>query len=470
MYNIIKGKKKMFLDLDKKEKSSIAAIDDKGGSITYNDLSGFGEEFFQVIKKRTLIFILSENCIGALAGYVASLSVKIVPLLLSSNIDRGMLVNLITIYQPEYLWVPVRFSSEFNYQLILKKFDYVLLKTGLKLFKLHDDLSILLTTSGSTGSPKLVRHSYLNVEVNARNVAATAELTAEERGIAILPMHFTMGLFVITSHLFAGATILMMQLALTERGFWQFIKDQKATNLSGVPYSYEVLNKLRFFNMDLPDLRLLIQGGGKLKNELFKEYAEFAQKTGKKFLASYGQTEGTSRMAFLKPDMALDKIGSIGKAVPTGQLSLVDESGEEIAVMEGVGEMVYRGPNVTLGYAQNGTDLVKGDENNGVLHTGDIARRDADGYYYIVGRISRFLKLYGIRIGLDETEQMIKSAFDIDCICSGNDEKMIIKITDMTEKDEIHKYVIEKTGLFHSSVEVVVIDDIPRNEAGKKIY
>jgi len=308
------------------------------------------------------------------------------------------------------------------------------------------------------------------VEVNARNVAATAELTAEERGIAILPMHFTMGLFVITSHLFAGATILMMQLALTERGFWQFIKDQKATNLSGVPYSYEVLNKLRFFNMDLPDLRLLIQGGGKLKNELFKEYAEFAQKTGKKFLASYGQTEGTSRMAFLKPDMALDKIGSIGKAVPTGQLSLVDESGEEIAVMEGVGEMVYRGPNVTLGYAQNGTDLVKGDENNGVLHTGDIARRDADGYYYIVGRISRFLKLYGIRIGLDETEQMIKSAFDIDCICSGNDEKMIIKITDMTEKDEIHKYVIEKTGLFHSSVEVVVIDDIPRNEAGKKIY
>ena len=138
--------------------------------------------------------------------------------------------------------------------------------------------------------------------------------------------------------------------------------------------------------------------------------------------------------------------------------------------MEAVGEMVYRGPNVTLGYAQSGTDLAKGDENRGVLHTGDIARRDADGYYYIVGRISRFLKLYGLRIGLDETEQMIRSAFDMDSLCTGNDEKMIIKITDNSKKEEIHKYVIEKTGLFHASVEVTVIEEIPRNEAGKKIY
>ena len=259
----------MFLDLDKKEKSAIAAIDDRGASVTYGELCGFAEEFSSAIKRRTLIFILSENSIGSFAGYVASLSGKIVPLLLSSNIDRGMLVNLITIYHPEYLWVPVRYSSEFNYRLIFKKLDYHLVRTGLKSFDLHDELSLLLPTSGSTGSPKLVRHSYLNVEVNARNVAASAVLEPEDRGIAILPMHFTMGLFVINSHLFAGARVLLMQQTLTDRGFWQFIKDQRATNLSGVPYNYEVLYRLRFFRMDLPDLRLLVQGGGKLKNELF---------------------------------------------------------------------------------------------------------------------------------------------------------------------------------------------------------
>jgi acyl-coenzyme A synthetase/AMP-(fatty) acid ligase len=460
----------MFLDLDKKEKSLIAAIDDRGVSATYGELCGFADEFLSVIKRRTLIFILSENCIGSCAGYIASMSGKIVPLLLSSNIDRGMLANLISIYQPEYLWVPERYSSEFNNRLIFNKFEYHLVETGLRPPDLHDELSLLLPTSGSTGSPKLVRHSYLNIEVNARNVAASAGLESEDRAIAILPMHFTMGLFVINSHLFTGARVLLMRQALTDRGFWQFIKDQRATNISGVPYNYEVLSRLRFFRMDLPDLRLLIQGGGKLKHELFVEFAEYAVRTGKKFISGYGQTEGSSRMAFLKPEMAIHKTGSIGKAIASGHLSLIDENGGEIAEMEAAGEMVYRGPNVTLGYAQSGTDLAKGDENRGVLHTGDIARRDAEGYYYIVGRISRFLKLYGLRIGLDETEQMIRSEFDIESLCTGNDEKMIIKITDKNKKEEIHRFVIGKTGLFHASVEVAVIEEIPRNEAGKKVY
>lgn len=461
----------MFIDLDKKEKSSIAVIDDSAEFLSYGELCSFGDEFFYTIGKRTLIFILSENSLGSVAGYVASLSGRIVPLLISSNIDRGLLINLIHIYRPEYLWVPLRLSSEFNYQTILSKYNYVLLKTGLTTYKLSDDLSLLLTTSGSTGSPKLVRHSYRNVEENARNIAISEDLNFEDRAIAVLPMHFTMGLFVvITSHLLVGATVLLTQHALTDRKFWQFIKDQKATNFSSVPYSYEVLHKLRFFNMDLPDLKLLVQGGGKLKTELFQEYAEFAQKTGKKFLAAYGQTEGTSRMAYLKPEMAIYKTGSIGQAIQKGQLSLVDDKGIEIIENEAIGELVYRGPNVMLGYAQNGYDLSKGDENMGVLFTGDIAKRDNDGYYFIVGRKSRFLKLYGIRIGLDDTEQLIKSTYNIDCVCTGNDEKMTVKILDKTKIEEIHKYIIEKTGLFHSSVEVVYIDEILRNEAGKVIY
>jgi acyl-coenzyme A synthetase/AMP-(fatty) acid ligase len=460
----------MFLDIDKKHKYSTAAIDDMGESITYGSLTGFAEEFYSIIKKRTLIFILSENCIGSLCGYVASLSFKIVPLLLSSNIDRGMLSNLVTIYHPEYLWVPSGLSDEFKYRVIYENYGYSLMETGLESPELYEDLSLLLTTSGSTGSPKLVRHSYSNVETNSVNVAASAGLDLEDKGILILPMHFTMGLFVINSHLFAGATVLMVRRPLTDRGFWLFIRDHKATNISGVPYNYEVLHRLRFFNMDLPDLKLIIQGGGKLKGDLFKEYAEYAIKTGRKFLAAYGQTEGSSRMTYLKPEKAIEKIGSIGKAVPGGKISLIDDKGNEISEMEAVGEMVFQGPNVTLGYALNGDDLKKGDENKGVLHTGDIAARDSEGFYYIKGRISRFLKLYGIRIGLDDTEQLIRSAFNTECMCTGNDEKMIIKVTDKDRKDDIHNYVIEKTGLFHKTVEVVVIDKIPRNEAGKVIY
>jgi long-chain acyl-CoA synthetase len=460
----------MFLDLDLKNKSSIAAIDDAGESISYGELTGFSEEFFSVVKKRTLIFILTDNCLGSLTGYTASLASKIVPLLLSSTLDKTALLNMISCYQPEYLWVPKNHSSDFNFKVIFERYNYVLLKTGLRSFNLYDELSLLLTTSGSTGCPKLVRHSYLNVEANAKNVAAFFELTPEERASLILPMNFTMGLSVISSHLFAGSIVLLTKGTMTERNFWNFLREQNATSFTGVPYTFELLQRLHFFDMDLPELKLLTQGGGKLKDKLFKEFAEFAQKTGKRFIATYGQTEGTGRMSYLKADMAVNKTGSIGKAIPNGKLSLIDQNGEEIDEIEAIGELMYRGKNVTLGYAFNGEDLSKGDENSGILATGDIARRDEDGYYFIIGRTSRFLKLYGFRIGLDESEQMIKSAFDIDCTCTGTDDKMIITITDENVKEKMLDYVTRKTGICHAAFEVVVTDKIPRNEAGKSIY
>ena len=302
----------MFLDIEKKKKSSIAAIDDDGIEISFEELCEFSNEFFSFVNKRALIFILSENCIGSLAGYVACMSNKLVPLILSSNIDRELLNNLIKIYSPEYLWIPERINLKFNdFKVIFKNNKYLLLETNLKPFKLYKSLSLLLSTSGSTGSPKLVRHSYTNVIESARNVAKMFELTTNDKAIAILPMQYTMGLSVINSHLFAGAKLLITKKNLNDKSFWKFVKDQKATSFTGVPYSYEFLSKIRFTKMDLPELQLITQGGGKLTNDLFKEYAEYAKNTNKKFIATYGQTEGTARMTYLKPDMAFNKIGSI---------------------------------------------------------------------------------------------------------------------------------------------------------------
>ncbi|KAF0195904.1 MAG: o-succinylbenzoate--CoA ligase [Bacteroidetes bacterium] len=460
----------MFLDIDKKVKSDIAAIDDYSSRITYGQLCDFSVAFNSYITSRTLIFILSENCIGSLSGFVAALSGGIVPLLISSNTERGLLRRLIEIYKPSCLWIPDNMSDEFDYKPIYHNSGYVLLNTGFPQYPLYEQLSFLLPTSGSTGSPKLVRHSYNNIAASARNVASFFELKSEDRAIGMLPMHYTMGLSVITSHLYAGATVLLTKKSLTDKEFWEFVKVNRATSFTGVPYSYEVLYKLRFFRMDLPDLRLLTQGGGKLSDQLFREYAEYAEKTGRRFIATYGQTEGTARMAYLPADLATSKTGSIGKAIPGGSLSLCDDTGIEINENEATGEMVYHGPNVTLGYATNPDDLLKGDENRGMLKTGDIARRDTDGCYFIVGRISRFLKLYGLRISLDEVEQMIKSGFNIDCICSGDDEMMKIYITEEDKKTVLHEFIVEKTGLFHKAIEIIVLDELKRNEAGKTIY
>lgn len=460
----------MFLDLDLKEKSSIAAIDDGGRMITYGELCAFSKEFSSAIGRRTLIFVLSENAVGSLAGYVAALSSRIVPLLLSSNIDREQLARLINIYQPEYIWLPANLAGGFDHKPVFEKYGFSLLKTENKAYPLYGDLSLLLTTSGSTGSPKLVRHSYSNVEQNARNVAAFFDLNEQERPIAILPIQYTMGLSVVTSHLYAGSSILLMKQNLTDAGFWKFIKEEKASSFTGVPYSYEVLQKLRFTRMDLPYLKLITQGGGKLREELFRELAKYAERTGKKFIATYGQTEGTARMAYLPAEMAAEKTGSIGGPIPNGQLSIVDNKGNEILEREATGQMVYRGPNVTLGYAFTAEDLIKGDENQGVLFTGDIARRDADGYYYIIGRMSRFLKLFGFRISLDESEQIIRSAFGIDCVCAGNDEKLQVYITDEHKTEAVKNLISEKTGLFHQAIEVIAVPEIPKNEAGKTVF
>lgn len=460
----------MIFDIDKRNSFTLASIDDSGQEITNGELCTFSENFFSAIKSRTLIFILSENTIGSFAGYVASLSNKIVPLILSCNTDKELLNQLIHLYKPEYFWIPERMVNEYNYQTIYSNYHYTLLKTNYKPFQLHPDLALLLPTSGSTGSPKLVRHSYSNVDNNARNVAQFFEAGPTDRPVAILPMHYTMGLSVITSHLHAGSLILLVKNNLTDKSFWEFIKNNKATSFTGVPYSFEVLYRLRVFRMNLPDLKIFTQGGGKLREELFKEFAEFCKNTNRKFIATYGQTEGTARMAYLPAELATKKTGSIGNAIPNGKLSLIDDNGSEIKEMEATGQMVYRGPNVTLGYAQRGEDLIKGDENKGVLFTGDIARRDADGCYYIIGRMKRFLKIYGFRIGLDELEHIIKSKYNIDCVCTGNDDHLKILITKEELKNDVKNLIADKTGLFHMAIEVSVIDEIPKNEAGKTIF
>ena len=165
----------------------------------------------------------------------------------------------------------------------------------------------------------------------------------------------------------------------------------------------------------------------------------------------------------------MEKVCSIGIAEPGGQLSILDDNGKETFEGEAQGEMVYRGENVTLGYASCREDLMKGDENNGVMHTGDLARRDADGCYFIIGRLKRFLKIFGLRIGLDEVEQMIKEEFRTDCFCKGTDEKLIILVTDSTLQEILPDFVEDKTHLFHQMIEVEVVPAILRNESGKVI-
>ena len=455
----------MFLDLNKKERQRIAAIDDSGQSITYGDICDFSIEFAKHLPERALIFILSENRIGSLLGYTSALSNRIVPLIISAATEENLYNHLFDLYQPEYLWLPQTKAE--GKEVLFSAWDYCLVKTGNQHTPMFEELSLLLPTSGSTGSPKLVRHSYRNIEANADNVRRLFKLDGSEKAMAILPMHYTMGLSVIASHLLAGSTLLLSNRSLLDKGFWATLKE--ATSFTGVPYSYEILTKLRFTRMDLPNLKVITQGGGKLTESLWNTLAQYAHEKGKQFIATYGQSECTARMAYLPAEKALEKVCSIGVAEPGGKLSIVDDNGNETFEGEAQGEMVYRGENVTLGYATCREDLLKGDENHGVMHTGDLARRDADGCYFIIGRLKRFLKIFGLRIGLDEVERMIKTEYKTDCYCKGDDEKLVVLVTDAKLQDVLPSFIEEKTHLFHQRIEVQVVKEILRNEAGKVI-
>ena len=459
----------MFLNLDEKDSKKVAVIDDSGDSLTYGDICRIANEFTEALPYRTLIFILAENCNGSLLGYTSALSNHIVPLILSNKTERTLLNTLYEKYQPEYMWLPNDRINAFNLgNCVYSSHGYSLVKTGYKTPAMYDNLSLLLPTSGSTGSPKLVRHSYRNIEANAENVKNLFNLSSDERAMAVLPMHYTMGLSVITSHLYAGATLLLCGKSLLDSGFWKMLKDG-ATSFTGVPYSFELLNKLRFFRMDLPSLNIITQGGGKLTEEMWMSLAKYAEDRGKKFIATYGQSECTARMTYLPAELATSKICSIGIAEPGGKLSIIDNNGNESFEGEVIGEMVYRGENVTLGYAESKEDLLNGDENHGVMYTGDIARRDEDGCYFIVGRKKRFLKIFGLRISLDEIENLIRGSYDTDCYCSGDDERLIVKLTNPTIIEDIPSFLEEKTHLFHQRIQVQLVDKILRNESGKII-
>ena len=455
----------MFLDLNKKPQDKVAAIDDSGRSITYGEICDFAQEFAKHLPQRSLIFILAENCIGSLLGYTAALSNRVVPLIISAATEEGLYNHLYELYQPEYIWMPQAKAE--GKEIVFSAWDYCLVKTGNPPTPMYEELSLLLPTSGSTGSPKLVRHSYRNIEANADNVRRLFKLDGTEKAMAILPMHYTMGLSVIASHLLAGATLLLSGRSLLDKGFWATLKE--ATSFTGVPYSYEILTKMRFTRMDLPNLKVITQGGGKLTEAMWNTLAQYAADKGKQFIATYGQSECTARMAYLPSELALQKVCCIGIAEPGGQLSIVDDNGNETFDGEAQGEMVYRGENVTLGYATWREDLLKGDENHGVMHTGDLARRDADGCYYIIGRLKRFLKIYGLRIGLDEVERMIKAEYKTDCYCKGDDEKLVVLVIDARLQEVLPTFIEEKTHLFHQRIEVRVVKEILRNEAGKVI-
>lgn len=318
----------------------------------------------------------------------------------------------------------------------------------------HPDLALLLTTSGSTGDPKLVRLSRSAVLTNAHQVVQSLGITGDDVAITTLPLFYSYGLSVLHSHLLAGATVVLERTGIMQRDFWTAVDQHRVTSLAFVPYQYEMLNRLRFDPVKLPSVRTITQAGGRLRAELITDFAQRMAAAGGRMFVMYGQTEAAPRMAALPPDRIGDKLGSVGRAMPGGAFAVED------------GEVVYRGPNVMMGYAESAADLARGDDMGGVLRTGDLGRLDDEGFLFLTGRIKRMGKVFGVRINLDDVERN----FPVAAVAGDDKLHVFAEGVSAAEARELRTKIAEWLGTHFTGVHVRTIEALPLLPNGKTDY
>jgi acyl-CoA synthetase (AMP-forming)/AMP-acid ligase II len=329
------------------------------------------------------------------------------------------------------------------------------------------DLAVLLSTSGTTGSAKFVRLTGANLAANAGQIAEALGITARDVAVAHLPLHYSYGLSVVTSHLRVGAAVHLWPDSVTTPEFWAAARQAGATHFPGVPFHYNFLGRGDLLKIVPETLRTFTQAGGALDRRIQTRMHDMLKPAGGRFYVMYGQTEAAPRMTTLPAERLPEKLGSVGVALAGGELSILDEAGQPLPAGQ-TGQVVYQGPNVMLGYAETREDLGAPDVMDGRLETGDLGYLDAEGYLFLTGRLKRFAKLYGLRISLDEVEARFRLGAEVAAI-EGKD-----KIALYTEAPEaISALVSTVAGEYKipaNSFSVREIAHIPRKSNGKVDY
>ena len=446
--------------------SNLCLISDEY-TVNYQELDVICSKIEAVLpEEKQLILLKAKVNIETIVGYLSFLRKNHTVIMFDGSIDDDLIQNIIESYTPNFIWETI--NSKNNYEVTYKTYGLRLVNP--KRLNLHPELSLMLSTSGTTGSPKMVKLTKENLYVNAESIVQYLHIDESHRAITNLPLYYSYGLSILNSHLEQGASLVITDESIISKEFWSTFKRYNVTTLSGVPYHYEILRRIGFLKMNLPSLKYMTQAGGKLNHKLVKEYAIWAKEKAIDFCVMYGQTEATARISYLPIEKTLEKDDSIGIAIPNGTLKIKDLKTNQIINKVNVeGELIYEGKNVMMGYATCLSDLVKGDELKGILHTGDLAQQDDDGYLYITGRLKRFIKIHGNRIGLDEIEQYLKS-LQFDVLCTGIENKLMIASKDEDKVERIKQEVLEKYGFHHSIVKVKHVNEYPVSDTGKIQY
>ena len=401
------------------------AVVDEGREVSYRELAALSADAVKGLKPQTVKVVVNGQDLATVATFVGCVNSGVVPLMVPATMDPALLARLRSMYEGK---------------------------------PTSPDLALLLTTSGSTGSPKLVRISRANLKADNKMSERLLALDSATRMTMILPICYAWGLSVACAVLKAGGALVMTRRTVMDAELADVMLAAGATHLAGVPYMYEVLDRFRFFERKFPSLRGLLVSGGALAPALRRKFAEEAKARGISFSEGYGQTETTGVMSTIRTDLLPERIGSIGRAGEGGRFRIDD------------GELVYEGPIVAMGYAVCAEDLLKGDEWKGVRRTGDLASIDAEGYVTLSGRASRFLKIFGNRVSLDEVENLVKDGFPgAGCAATGADGDLRVFVASAAP-EEVERFLVAKLHFNATVMKVHAVDAIPLNANGKTDY
>ncbi len=443
-----------FIEKFKRFKKNKALILENGKSFTYKNLITNSLKISKNLdNQKRLVFLLGQNNFETIAGYISFVNQGFTTTLLDHRINDMFLKRLISKYSPKYIFCEKTKTMSGYYNVLNFKSYALLQKTKSVKYNIEGDLMLLMSTSGSTGSPKLVKQSYQNILANSQSIIKYLKIKSKDITITTLPISYVYGLSVINTHLLSGAQIVLTNRSMVENNFWKLIKKFKVNNFSGVPYNYLIIEKI-LKNKIPPSIKYSTQAGGKMNHLLIKNIINIYKKNNIKFFQMYGAAEATSRMSYLDWKYADKNIGSIGKAIPGGSFFLINNKGQKIKKSFRKGELVYRGKNVFMGYAKNIKDLSISDINKGILKTGDIAYIDKKGFYYIVGRKNRYCKIYGVRVDLSELEKILLEQ-GVDTTMKEEGENKIIVYTN--NKIKTKKKIKQLSALTSINLNVFII-------------
>jgi len=450
-----------FLENIKKYKNNTALITEQRKIITYNKLNIFVKKFSKNFKKRSLAFIISNNDLETIVAYLSFIGKNCVVMLIDQKTNEETISDLVENYCPEYIFLNQKKTIRINdYFLADKFFNYTLLKSkNKKKYKMIDELALLMPTSGSTGSQKYVMLSYENLNFNTKCIINSLKIKKKDITITTLPMSYVYGLSIINTHLVQGSSIVLNTKSVMEKDFWKSIENNNVNNFGGVPYIYQILSKMNLFKFNLKSLKYTTQAGGKLNLDILKNILKNYKKMNVKLFCMYGASEATARMSILDWKFINKKIGSVGKAL----------KGTKFNIEKKTNEIIFSGKNVFLGYAENISDLNKS-YNNNILKTGDIGHLDKDNFLYITGRKDRYVKIYGMRISLEELEDRIFKLGE-ENVCSAPKENMInVYIKSKRNFKELIKKISSYTKIHASCFNIIKVSEFPLNKNLKISY